>query len=98
MTTLTSRKPSRLAPWEERPSPVGQLGKGALITVILVAVLGPLYTIVLTSLSSSATVTRAGGLVLVPDGITFEAYRQIFSDTVVSRAVLVSTASPSSAR
>ncbi|MFD0467483.1 hypothetical protein ACFQ0B_03545 [Nonomuraea thailandensis] len=41
MTTLTSRKPSRLAPWEERPSPAGQLGKGTLLAVILVAVLGP---------------------------------------------------------
>ncbi|GAA1674732.1 carbohydrate ABC transporter permease [Nonomuraea maheshkhaliensis] len=95
MTALTSRprarRPAGLAPWEERPSPVGQVGKGTLLTIIVVAVLGPLYTIVLTSLSSTATVTRAGGLVLVPDGITFEAYRQIFSDTVVSHAVMVST-------
>jgi putative aldouronate transport system permease protein len=100
MTTLTSRprrpgtrarKPAGLAPWEERPSPAGQAGKGGLVALIVLIVLGPLYTIVLTSLSSSATVNRVGGLVLVPDGLTLDAYRQIFSDTVVSRAVLVST-------
>ncbi|NUP68633.1 MAG: carbohydrate ABC transporter permease [Nonomuraea sp.] len=98
MTTLTSTsrnrtlwRSHRLAPWEEPPTAAGQLGKGALVTLIVVVVLGPLYTIVLTSLSSAATVNRVGGLVLWPDGITFEAYRQIFSDTVVSRAVLVST-------
>ncbi|SDH83349.1 carbohydrate ABC transporter permease [Nonomuraea jiangxiensis] len=89
--TRPRRSPAGLAPWEERPSPAGRLGKGTLLTLIVLIVLGPLYTIVLTSLSSSETVNRVGGLVLVPDGITFEAYRQIFSDTVVSRAVLVST-------
>lgn len=92
MTILTrGRRPSGLAAWEEPPSPAGRLGKGALLTLIVLAVLFPLYTIVLTSLSSSATVNRAGGLVLVPEGIHFDAYIQIFSDTVVSRAVLVST-------
>lgn len=92
MTSMTFwRSPHKLAPWEERPSPAGQLGKGAVVTLIVLIVLGPLYTIVLTSLSSAATVNRVGGLVLVPDGITFDAYRQIFSDTVVSRAVFVST-------
>lgn len=92
MTTMTrSRKPARLAPWEEPPSPAGRLGKGGALAVIVAVVLFPLYTIVLTSISPAATVNRVGGLVLVPDGISFDAYRQIFSDTVVSRAVLVST-------
>ncbi|MFG1941908.1 carbohydrate ABC transporter permease [Nonomuraea sp. NPDC048826] len=89
--TLTSKRPAGLAPWEEPPSPAGRLGKGAVLTVIVLAVLFPLYTIVLTSLSSKATVNRVGGLVLVPEGIHFDAYIQIFSDTVVSRAVLVAT-------
>src|SRR5690606_17062413 len=85
------RKPSGLAAWEEPPSPVGRLGKGITLTAIVLAVLLPLYTIVLTSLSSKATVNRVGGLVLIPEGITFDAYVQIFSDTVVRRAVLVAT-------
>ncbi|TXK36003.1 carbohydrate ABC transporter permease [Nonomuraea sp. C10] len=92
MTLLATRKkPSGLAAWEEPPSPAGRVGKGAVLTVIVLAVLLPLYTIVLTSLSSKATVNRVGGLVLIPEGITFDAYIQIFSDTVVRRAVLVAT-------
>ncbi|WP_433500370.1 carbohydrate ABC transporter permease [Sphaerimonospora sp. CA-214678] len=85
-----AQKPGR-APWEEPGSLAGRLGKGGTIVVVLLLVLFPLYTILLTSLSSSKTVNEAGGLVLVPDGITFDAYRQIFSDTVVSHAILVST-------
>ena len=36
------------------------------LAAVVLAVLGPLYTIVLTSISSQATITSAGGLVLVP--------------------------------
>jgi putative aldouronate transport system permease protein len=51
----------------------------------------PLYAIVLTSISSEGAITRAGGsLVLVPDGLSLGAYRQIFANGVVTRAVLVS--------
>ncbi|WP_214412467.1 carbohydrate ABC transporter permease [Sphaerisporangium fuscum] len=88
MSATTS---TRRAPWEEPGSLAGRLGKGGVITVVLLLVLFPLYTILLTSLSTSKTVTEAGGLVLVPQGISFDAYRQIFSDTVVSRAIMVST-------
>ncbi|MEU4571971.1 carbohydrate ABC transporter permease [Nonomuraea sp. NPDC023979] len=91
LATRRGRKPAGLAAWEEAPSPAGRVGKGTLLTLIVLAVLFPLYTIVLTSLSSAATVNRGGGLVLVPEGIHFDAYIQIFSDSVVSRAVLVST-------
>ncbi|MGI5153720.1 carbohydrate ABC transporter permease [Microbispora sp. CA-102843] len=88
---MTKKKVSGLAPWEEPGSLAGRAGKGGALVLIVLAVLLPLYTIVLTSLSSAETVNRVGGLVLMPDGITFDAYRQIFSDSVVSRAVLVST-------
>src|SRR5688500_18472383 len=91
LATRRGRKPAGLAAWEEAPSPAGWVGKGTLLTLIVLAVLFPLYTIVLTSLSSAATVNRVGGLVLVPEGIHFDAYIQIFSDSVVSRAVMVST-------
>ncbi|WP_182904858.1 carbohydrate ABC transporter permease [Microbispora sp. H13382] len=88
---MSRKKVSGLAPWEEPGSVAGRIGKGGALALIVLAVLLPLYTIVLTSLSSAETVNRVGGLVLVPDGITLDAYRQIFSDSVVSRAVLVST-------
>lgn len=75
----------------EEPSPSAKLGKALLLVLITSAVAFPTYVIVLTSLSSVATVTRAGGLVVVPGELTLDAYVRIFSGGVVTRAVLVST-------
>src|SRR5690625_5700736 len=50
----------------------------------------PLYKIYLTSLSSQAAITRAGGLVLIPAELTVDAYRQVLSGGIVTRAALVS--------
>jgi putative aldouronate transport system permease protein len=60
------------------------------LALVVLAVLGPLYTIVLTSLSPQSVITRAGGMVLVPGELTFAAYRQLLEGGVVTRAVLVS--------
>lgn len=76
--------------WDEDPSVVAQGSKGIVLVLICLAVLVPLYTIVLTSLSSQAAITRAGGLVLIPDELTVDAYRQVLSGGIVTRAVLVS--------
>jgi putative aldouronate transport system permease protein len=86
---LRTKKSSRPA-WEEEPHPAAKVGKAAVLTMVVIAVLGPLYSIVLTSLSSQATITSAGGMVIVPGEITLDAYRQIISGGVVTRAVLVS--------
>lgn len=82
----TSTRP----PWDEEPTVVGQGLKGLALVLICAAVLVPLYTILLTSLSTQTTITRAGGLVLVPGEITLDAYRQVLGGGVVTRAVLVS--------
>ena len=50
----------------------------------------PLWIIVVTSLSTQAAVNRAGGLVIWPDGLTFEAYRVMLEDSTVRTALLVS--------
>lgn len=84
------RRNKRRPIWEEEPSRLGVAGKGAVIAFICVVILVPIYTIVLTSISSAKTVTQAGGLVLVPDELTLEAYRQILDGGVVTRAVWVS--------
>lgn len=77
--------------WEEQPTLIGRFGKSTVLTVVVLAVVVPLYAIVLTSVSTEGAITRAGGsLVLVPDGLSLGAYRQIFSNGVVSRAVVVS--------
>ncbi|GAB7190722.1 carbohydrate ABC transporter permease [Kineococcus sp. NUM-3379] len=76
--------------WDEEPGVAGKGAKAVALVAICLAVLLPLYTIVLTSLSTQATITRAGGLVLVPGELTLEAYRQVLSGGVVTRAVLIS--------
>lgn len=77
--------------WEERPSLIGQFGKGTVLTAVVLMVVVPLYAIVLTSFSSEGAITRAGGsLVIIPDGLSLAAYKQIFDGGVVTQAVLVS--------
>ncbi|WP_026932350.1 carbohydrate ABC transporter permease [Glycomyces tenuis] len=79
------------AAWEEKPTAAGRAAKGLSIAVVMLVILFPLYAIALTSLSSAETVHRVGGLVIWPgDGITFEAYEQMFRNPVVLRSLLVS--------
>lgn len=79
------------AAWEEKPTVAGRSVKALSIAVIMLLILFPLYTIALTSLSSSETVNRVGGLVVWPsDGITFDAYEQMFRNPVVLDALVVS--------
>jgi len=76
--------------WEEKPTAVGQGAKTLTIGIVLAMILVPLYSIVLTSLSTQESVNLAGGLVMVPHGITAEAYRQIFGNQLVMHSLLVS--------
>jgi putative aldouronate transport system permease protein len=76
--------------WEEKPTAVGQSVKTATIVVVLAMILVPLYSIVLTSLSTQESVNLAGGLVMIPHGVTAEAYRQIFGNQLVMHSLLVS--------
>ncbi|MEE1941811.1 carbohydrate ABC transporter permease [Streptomyces sp. TRM 70361] len=84
------RTPARRPPWEEPPGRVGLAARGAVLAVACLAILFPLWIVVVTSLSPPGTIRAAGGLVLVPDGITFEAYRELLSGGQVTRATVVS--------
>lgn len=82
---------ARMRPaWEEPPSGVGTAAKGAVLAVACLVILFPLWIVVVTSLSSAETIRQAGGLVIVPDGITFEAYRELLSGGQVTRATVIS--------
>ncbi|MFY1686717.1 carbohydrate ABC transporter permease [Plantactinospora sp. WMMB782] len=76
--------------WEEPPSVAGQAGKGVVLTAVVLAVLIPLWVVLVTSLSSRETINAAGGLVVVPRGIDFSAYVTIFSGGQVTQALWVS--------
>ncbi len=85
-----SRKRSARPAWEEPPSTVGQAAKGLTFAGVLALVAVPLWIVVVTSLSTQAAINRAGGLVIWPDGLTFEAYSQMLADTTVRSALVVS--------
>jgi len=102
MSTVTGTVPARRpasAPrrrakgrpiWEEVPTWYGQFGKGTVLTVVLALVLVPVYAVILTSFSSKASVTAAGGLVLIPHGLSLQNYQLIFSGGTVTQALWVS--------
>ncbi|MFE9396447.1 carbohydrate ABC transporter permease [Streptomyces flavidovirens] len=82
----TGRRPV----WEEEPTRIGQGLKGVSLVAICLVVLGPLWVVLVTSLSDKKTITEAGGLVVRPGTITFEAYVALLSGGAVTRAALVS--------
>ncbi|MFF5363894.1 carbohydrate ABC transporter permease [Streptomyces scabiei] len=76
--------------WEEAPSKAGLAGKGIALSFACLAVLFPLWIVIVTSLSSRKTIDEAGGLVIVPKGITFIAYAELLSGGQVTRAAVIS--------
>ncbi|MER5180145.1 carbohydrate ABC transporter permease [Streptomyces sp. NPDC002896] len=76
--------------WEGEPSKAGLAGKGLVLGIACLAVLFPLWIVIVTSLSSKKTITEAGGLVLIPKGITFIAYQELLSGGQVTRATIIS--------
>ncbi|MBQ1093096.1 carbohydrate ABC transporter permease [Streptomyces sp. B93] len=76
--------------WEEPPSTAGLAGKGIVIGGACLAVLFPLWIVIVTSLSTKQTITEAGGLVVVPKDLTFIAYEELLSGGQVTRAAIVS--------
>jgi multiple sugar transport system permease protein/putative aldouronate transport system permease protein len=90
MTTVAWNKPSNRPAWEEKPTVAGQAGKSTVLAIVLAVVIVPIYMVVITSFSSQGSVNRAGGLVLVPHGLTTAAYQQIFTNKLVMHSLLVS--------
>lgn len=65
--------------------------KGVVLTVLCAMVIIPFMGVVSTSIASQQQVNQAGGFVLFPTSISWDAYRSIFAGGVVTRAVVVST-------
>ncbi|GAA4249193.1 carbohydrate ABC transporter permease [Dactylosporangium darangshiense] len=76
--------------WQEPTGPAGKAGKGITLFAVVAVIVVPLYSIVLTSFSTQAAVNQAGGLVMVPGELTLEAYRQIFTNQLITHSLLVS--------
>ncbi len=76
--------------WEEKPSPALVFGKGVALTLAVLAVLFPMWSILVTSLASRETIDAVGGMVVVPRELDPSAYFTVFSGGQVTRAVAVS--------
>ncbi|MCM1972361.1 MULTISPECIES: carbohydrate ABC transporter permease [Streptomyces] len=76
--------------WEEPPSRAGLASKALVLGLACLAILFPLWIVVVTSLSTRQTIDEAGGLVMVPKDITFVAYQELLSGGQVTRATIVS--------
>ncbi|WP_042168211.1 carbohydrate ABC transporter permease [Streptomyces sp. NBRC 110035] len=76
--------------WEEAPTGAGLAGKGIVLALACMAVVFPLWIVIVTSLSTRRAIDEAGGLVVVPKDITFIAYQELLSGGQVTRAALVS--------
>jgi multiple sugar transport system permease protein/putative aldouronate transport system permease protein len=87
-----ARRRNRRPSWEEPPTAAGQAGKSTVLLVVVAVVVVPLWMVVITSFSTQGSVNQAGGMVLVPHGLTLEAYRQIFSNQLVMHSLWVSLA------
>jgi putative aldouronate transport system permease protein len=84
------RAPTTRAPWEEKLSAPLVFGKITVLCLVVLAVVFPMWSIVVTSLSSRETINRTGGMVVIPRGMDLSAYVTIFSGGQVTRAVGVS--------
>jgi putative aldouronate transport system permease protein len=84
------RRPDRAA-WEEPESVLGRTGKTVVLTIVVLAVVFPLWSVVVTSVSSRATINETGGMVVIPRDLDMSAYATIFSGGQVASAVWVST-------
>jgi putative aldouronate transport system permease protein len=78
--------PSR-PPWQEKPALVVAIAKAVTLVIVVLVILFPLWTIVVTSLSPQSAINEAGGLVILPRSLTLNAYQEILSGGVVTRAV-----------
>ncbi len=87
---MSTLEPLRRPAWEDKPSPLLLLGKGTVLTLAVLAVLFPMWSILVTSLASRQTIDLVGGMVVIPRELDPSAYVIIFSGGQVSRAIAVS--------
>jgi putative aldouronate transport system permease protein len=86
-----NRAATARAAWDEELPLSLRLAKAATLAIVVLAVLFPMWSVLVTSLSSRQTINEAGGMVVVPRGLDLSAYVTLLSGGQVTRAVWVST-------
>src|SRR5438067_2223576 len=82
--------PEMTSPAISPATPAARAVKAVVLLACCAVVILPFIAVVSTSLAPGEQITRSGGLVLVPDHISFAAYKSILTGGVVTRATLVS--------
>lgn len=77
--------------WMGRPSLGIRIAKAVALLFVVSLVLFPLWAVVATSVASPQDVIDNGGWVVWPQDLTVDAYRDILSGGIVTRALMVST-------
>jgi putative aldouronate transport system permease protein len=72
------------------PTHAARTVKAVVLLACCAAVILPFIAVISTSLATREQLTRSGGLVLLPDQVSFAAYKSILTGGVVTRAALVS--------
>ncbi|MFC7620932.1 carbohydrate ABC transporter permease [Microlunatus sp. GCM10028923] len=79
--------------WMEKPNPLVQLIKFVALSISVLLVIVPFWSVIATSLADQKTINDSGGgMILWPGGPSFAAYSAILSGGVVTRAVIISVA------
>ncbi|GAA5087091.1 putative aldouronate transport system permease protein [Thermocatellispora tengchongensis] len=76
--------------WMGRPSPAVRVVKAAALTVVVLLVIFPLWTVLATSLAAPENVIANGGWVIWPERFSFDAYADILQGGIITRALMVS--------
>ena len=76
--------------WMEKPSVTLQLAKTVFLTIAAAMIMLPIIMVIATSFASNEQITAAGGYVLFPTDPTLDAYRTIFGNPLIFRAIGVS--------
>lgn len=90
LSTIPPPARRRRAAWEEAPPRIEDAGKSLVLALVVLAVLFPMWSVVVTSLASRSTINAAGGMVVIPRELDLSAYVTMFHGGQVSRALWTS--------
>ncbi|KAB8191978.1 ABC transporter permease subunit [Nonomuraea phyllanthi] len=76
--------------WLGKPKPIAIALKALALALICAVVIFPFLVVISTSVATKQQIDANGGYVIWPTEISFEAYKQIFNGTQVSRSIVIS--------
>ncbi|MFG2078028.1 putative aldouronate transport system permease protein [Nonomuraea maritima] len=76
--------------WLGKPRPIAIALKALALTLICAVVVFPFLVVISTSIATQQQIDANGGYVIWPTSVSFEAYKEIFNGTQVSRSIVIS--------